>query len=1196
MAGEQCFACLLRLGVDCTQNDTRSAGVTEDPDSHFLQAGVLPRFDDYVLHEEISRGGMGVVFRAEQISLKRPVAVKMILGGQLATQESVQRFRAEAEAAAQLDHPGIVPIYEVGVFETQHFFSMKLIEGTNLAERLNDFALSFENSSDAREKQVRIATLISRVARALAFAHERGVLHRDVKPTNILVDRNDHPYLTDFGLAKLTGNEAGGLTLSTAVLGSPNYMAPEQARGTPESVTVAADVYGVGAVLYELLTSRPPFTGPTVLETMRQVTEEPPMRPSRVNPRVHLDLETIALKCLEKDPAQRYNTAAAVADELDRFANGKPILARPVSRLESLRRWCRRNPALAGLTSLVMIAFLAGFLGIVWQWRRAESANNDLEIAVDRLQAEHTDQLLRDGDSPQALSRMAAQIRQNEHDWRSAMLGMSLMDQRVFAVPAMPPLTEHTHGGFTQARLSPDGTLVATLAGDRVIRLYRTADGMVDSDPILSETGFTAFEFSPSGEMIATAATDHSVQLWRVSDRSPASDPIVLDEPIRSIGFSADGRRWFAAAGSTAVTLETTVRHESVTIQHDGQIVVTKLSRDGTRLMTVGAGKIRIWSTASGDSMASLDVTGVRYADLAADGSRLVATNGGRVCSIWNTDTGEQTAKITSREGGIFGVQFNHQGKVLATVAHNHRAQFWDATSGLPLGLGMEHDYLIEDAKFSDDDKIFLTAALDGTVRVWDGLTGQPRCAPILHRQGVRFAQLGQSGGRTTLLSVVAPSAKVRAPYSGAHVWMLREPAPRQYRSMGYDENNLNAVVMSPSGDYIASATTRAELWFLKTATGEVVSGPISVRGQLWGLLFSPQGDRFYWTTSSGFVGMSSVPDGRELLEPLPLPATIQPSAISRDGRYIALGMTNHRVQIRSGNDCTLIAEYSHEDELNSLCFSPDGQWILSGSADGTALVYEVVSGRRISQLTGHGDEVMSVAFHPDGRRAVTGSKDFTARVWDVIAGTEVMQPLKHRGEVLQVDYSPDGRVLATGSRDRTVGLWDADSGDPLHPRLLQEDAIRNVRFSPDGKRLLALTFSGPRLWDVSTGYPLSVPLVHRVQGGTGFQCASMMPAFAPDGQSFIVGADSPQAILWPASVPPNDVPQWFPDLLEAVAGQRIVAGTSNPELVPAAEYFETRDAILKSSDTDAYMRWAKDWLTFSTSAPKDATGGLAPQ
>ncbi len=364
--GGLCPDCLLSLALT-PREETATA---EAPLDSLYQAGDtgvrFHYFGDYELLEEISRGGMGVVYMAHQISLNRPVAIKLILGEKLASEDVKRRFQVEAEAAASLDHPNIVPIYETGEHEGHPYLSMKLVEGKNLADVLRDGG--FKEPASATMPQ-----LLAKVARAVHYAHSRGIVHRDLKPSNILIDQETcEPFVTDFGLAKFVDAADRDLTRSAAMLGTPHYMSPEQCRGGSASVTTASDIYALGVMLYEVLAGQPPFEGESTLEVIRKISDDEPPRFHNLN--VSRDLETICRKCLEKEPAQRYASALSLAEDLERFDRGEPVHARPVSVAERGLRWCKRNKALTGLLTATAFAVVLGFFGFVKVRREAEEA------------------------------------------------------------------------------------------------------------------------------------------------------------------------------------------------------------------------------------------------------------------------------------------------------------------------------------------------------------------------------------------------------------------------------------------------------------------------------------------------------------------------------------------------------------------------------------------------------------------------------------------------------------------------------------------------------------------------------------------------------------------------------------------------------------------------------------------------------
>ncbi len=446
------------------------AVISQDPSSPSSASSptYVRYFGDYEILREIARGGMGVVFQARQVSLNRVVALKMILAGQLANDSDVKRFYTEAEAAANLDHPGIVPIFEVGEYEGQHYFSMSFVEGQSLAQKLADGPLAPREAAE----------LIRRVSEAIEYAHQQGVIHRDLKPANVLLDKKGNPRVTDFGLAKQLASDSG-LTGSGQIMGTPSYMPPEQTGGKRGAVGPAADVYALGATLYALLTGRPPFQAATPMDTVIQVISDEPVPPRRLNASLPIDLETICLKCLQKEPGKRYDSAATLGEDLRRFLAGEPILARPVGVMERAWRWCRRKPVLAASlgTAAALLAVVAVGGPIV-----AVQQSNLKSIAVQReLQARAAEGLARKASAAEVERRHEAEAAQYEASRRTvgaieALADASLSQARVLRSVSQP------HRQATALKLLGDAAHSRAEAGGIIAGLRSDTRQLGDAD------------------------------------------------------------------------------------------------------------------------------------------------------------------------------------------------------------------------------------------------------------------------------------------------------------------------------------------------------------------------------------------------------------------------------------------------------------------------------------------------------------------------------------------------------------------------------------------------------------------------------------------------------------------------------------------------------------------------------------------
>lgn len=1141
-----CPRCLLEEGLESKPTGPHDTARINNP--LFIR-----RFGEYELLEEVARGGMGLVYKARQISLGRIVALKVLSAGEFASPKFVQRFKSEASAAARLQHPNIVKIHEVGEQDGIHYFTMEFVEGPNLAELGRMGPLSAPNA----------ANYLKTLAEAVEYAHEQGVLHRDLKPSNVLIDPFGEPRITDFGLAKeLTGGSQ--LTETGQMLGTPGYMPPEQADSKFGPLDRTADVYSLGAILYFMLTGKPPFASGSLHETLRQVLNEDPIPPGRLNSAVPRDLETICLKCLKKEPARRYQTADEVVAELDRFLTGKPIHARPLGLGELVLRWCHRQPALAALAGLVLIllGILAG--GSVATVLRITAARdseirerNRAEHTVNQLILQRASDLMRDGRTDSALAHLANVLRKEPTNWITAARIESVLMQHSFALPMFRPIK---HGGaVNDVALSGDGKYVATATADGLAGIWDATSGLPMIKPIQHEGAVVSIWFSPDATRLFTASQDGTAHIWETRSGKELTPPM----------------------------------------KHPSALIRGELSGNGKIFVTVSAEALHVWNAETGDRLLPpIPSKGANSClDLNSQGDRIAVAYWSGPVRIWNLKTGQLQLEIPD-QGRVECVKQSPDGKLLLIAFYEGHASAWQISTGRKI-WEIQHRDVVHWVDVSPDGKRCVTASRDGTARIWNTLTGESLGPPMIHRTVVDYVQFSADGQK--LLTTCWDNS----------AWVWDAGTGMRWIEPIHHDNRIGAIQFSRDGNRLVtgSADRTTVVWDIRPGQ----QTPLTFRNRAGtGVGFSKDGTRLVTWSADATARVWNPLTGQPITPVLQHQAYIVHTEFSPSGdRVVTASMDNTAVVWNATNGSPIARITGHKDVVESAEFSPDGGSILTGSRDGTARIWDASTGLPKSAAMKHEARIMFAHFNRDGTRVVTCSNDSTARLWDAISGKQIGENMQHDAAVYSVNFSPDGKSVVTGSFDSTARIWDAETGRRLSRPLKHYAGLRWAEFSPDGTRVVTASGdSTARIWDAKTAHPIGQPLSGRGEiyqasfsrdgnligtvsrDGTGGIWSGLTGqsvsepivhsdwvshlALSPNNQWFIAGRHSGDAFLWEVPIFGIPAPAWLADLAEAVACQRV--SEEGFEFVPPSHMAELRSALDHESHTNRWQEFA-EWF-----------------
>jgi WD40 repeat protein len=1082
-------------------SDAASENSRTDPVESVADAAAPPPVPGYEVLGELGRGGMGVVYKARQLGLNRVVALKMILAGGHAGEAALVRFRQEAEAVARLQHPGIVQVYETGTHDGLPYFSLEFVGGETLGRRLAAGPLP------AREA----ARLVADLSAAVQYAHTQGIVHRDLKPANVLLTREGAPKVTDFGLAK-TLDTGAGQTRSGEVIGTPSYMAPEQARGKSKEIGPLCDVYALRAILYECLTGRPPFQAATTIDTILQVTSQEPVAPRQLQPQLPRDLDTVTLKCLQKDPRRRYASVAALADDLGRFLRGEPIAARPVGAAERAWRWCRRNPAVAALAAGVAVSLVAGiavaaYFAVIADRRAAlaeQSAQNERDARGEADDARHkADDNAAKANTERQVSDRLRDLARDQLDGanRRVYVGDIRAAQRAAEQGRLARMLQFLELHHPQPR-QPD---------PRGWEWYYLRGLAYGGGPVLRGhlSYADALAWSPDGSRLASASSEFPsrglpLRIWDAANGQEAVTCPGANGGVTALAWAPDGRTLASASEPGAVQLLDTARGEVLrTLEgHTGRVFALAFSPDGKRLATAGADKLVVWNVADGAVVFARDVrASVRRVAWNHDGSRLASGDDAAV-RVWDAAGAPVRRLVLARGQRRPEFAWLPDGDGLAWEESATSIQVVDVASGTVRATCSGHASGADGLAVSRDGK-YLAASGAGLLRVWATGTGG---SPAFTTAGERPAW-----GPGALLAVTLPDDDAVCVFDVSRRALTR-------RLDGHLAP-VYALAWSPTKPQLASAGADGTVRLWDAAEPSPAAAALPDLPGLRALAWRPDCGRLALGVGDGTVHIWD-PESRKLVGKLTTGVVLTgPEAVgwSPDGKSLAVvggEWPRGTVAVTVWDVASGVKQrdlpVDRQQSANRVRWSPDGKY-LAVDRFWKVEVWDVAAGKQAAELDC--PEVSALAWSGNSDRLAVGGRNVTRALRLSTAKADSWWQLKGPSALA---LSPDGRSMAAGVWDpvsRVGGVeFGALEGSARSVRSLEGHTtpVQALAWSPDGQRVVSVAGGETKVWDPAVGaevLTLAAP-AHRP--------GPLAVAWHPDGRLIAV-ADAASARFWDA-------------------------------------------------------------------------------